>query len=476
MGREVMPDDLGRVDGGDGIDPPTYRSLTQSIAAQLKEKSRSQLYPETGVSQPDVDGRRLRFTRLIGGGAFSDVFEVDHVPGPGFDPERKRRVAVKVLKLEERDQEREVVDFLREIQIMRELPERNYFVKYLGAGSLDKWNPDMKNKSLFIMMEFMNQGTLGDLLVRQMSRPRKPLYTKEQAVQWLLQVARALHALHSATPKILHRDVKAENILLTEEGQGDVIAKLGDFGLHTCVAKIPGHSRGVPVVPNQIIWAKDDGTMSPKCQILLPKNVPAPEETMSRMSDDSTRGLTAEEVKYRLTTRVGSYMYMAPEVYLEEMYSEKADVFSFGMIMYELLSARLMLVAYSKLIEERGDRLGVREYARRVARGWRPSFRVRLPEPLKQLISECWSADAALRPCMADVITRLKGVLASGCLEECGGAEGGPLGGLVRRVAGWMGGVCAGSGPPCPCARKGAHDASPTRQGLKRPELQVVSS
>lgn len=82
------------------------------------------MYPERGVSQCDIDGRRLRFTRLVGGGAFSDVFEVDYIPGPGFDVDRKQKVAVKVLKLEHKEQEREVIDFVREIQIMRDLPAR----------------------------------------------------------------------------------------------------------------------------------------------------------------------------------------------------------------------------------------------------------------------------------------------------------------------------------------------------------------
>ena len=79
---------------------------------------------------------------------------------------------------------------------------RNGFVTYLGTGCLDKSNNDTMKKSLFIMMEYMNQGTLGDLLVRQMARPRKPLYTREQALIWLLQIARALNTLHTATPKV----------------------------------------------------------------------------------------------------------------------------------------------------------------------------------------------------------------------------------------------------------------------------------
>lgn len=83
---------------------------------------------------------------------------------------------------------------------------RSGFIPYLGTGCLDRSNNNTMEKSLFIMMEFMNQGTLGDLLVRQMARPRKPLYTKEQALNWLIQIAHAINTLHTATPKVRSLD------------------------------------------------------------------------------------------------------------------------------------------------------------------------------------------------------------------------------------------------------------------------------
>ena len=40
------------------------------------------------------------------------------------------------------------------------------------------------------------------------------VYTYVQGIQWCLQIARGLECLHSATPTIVHRDVKLENMLL----------------------------------------------------------------------------------------------------------------------------------------------------------------------------------------------------------------------------------------------------------------------
>lgn len=58
---------------------------------------------------------------------------------------------------------------------------------------------------------------------------------KESAVPWrscvgCTQVAEALHALHTSDPQIIHRDLKTENLMLTEAGRaGDI--RVMDFGL-----------------------------------------------------------------------------------------------------------------------------------------------------------------------------------------------------------------------------------------------------
>ena len=46
----------------------------------------------------------------------------------------------------------------------------------------------------------------------------------------------------------------------------------------------------------------------------------------------------AEATTFDLTGKTGSFMYMAPEVYLGQQYNEKADVFSFGCLLHEVFA------------------------------------------------------------------------------------------------------------------------------------------
>lgn len=145
--------------------------------------------------------------------------------------------------------------------------------------------------------------------------------------------------------------------------------------------------------------------------------------------------------------------------------------------MYELLTARLMLIVYSKLIEERGDRLGVREYARRVAGGWRPSFKTRLPEDVKNLITRCWAPDASTRPSIAEVLHQLERFRSGRVLDAVIDVEDRSLSGVSRFFTGWLDsfwGALVVS--PCRCFRGDAKPAAPLREKLHRPELEVKSS
>lgn len=67
--------------------------------------------------------------------------------------------------------------------------------------------------------------------------------------------------------------------------------------------------RGVPVVPNRIIWAKNDAhkndELEPEYQVWPRKNIECDEELTSPISEDSARKLVTPLVKYKLTTRVG---------------------------------------------------------------------------------------------------------------------------------------------------------------------------
>lgn len=57
------------------------------------------------------------------------------------------------------------------------------------------------------------------------------LYSNTQALHWALDIAHALEYLHSHSPAIIHRDVKLSNMLCVRTEDGQVVAKLSDFGL-----------------------------------------------------------------------------------------------------------------------------------------------------------------------------------------------------------------------------------------------------
>lgn len=54
----------------------------------------------------------------------------------------------------------------------------------------------------------------------------------------------------------------------------------------------------------------------------------------------------------QLSGRTGTLMYMAPEVYLKQQYDDKADVFSFGVVAYEVLHRYMMISATDGSLEE----------------------------------------------------------------------------------------------------------------------------
>lgn len=78
----------------------------------------------------------------------------------------------------------------------------------------------------------LQEGSLVQLMQRQMLAPWNFIYDASVALAWSLQVGEALQRLHSGG--VLHRDIKAENVLLTASPSGgkQLVAKLGDLGLH----------------------------------------------------------------------------------------------------------------------------------------------------------------------------------------------------------------------------------------------------
>ncbi|OEL16095.1 Serine/threonine-protein kinase STY17 [Dichanthelium oligosanthes] len=102
-----------------------------------------------------------------------------------------------------------------------------------------------------------------------------------------------------------------------------------------------------------------------------------------------------------MTAETGTYRWMAPEVINHQPYDNKADVYSFAIVLWELMTSKIPYTTMSPLQAAVGVRQGLR------------------PEPpenahpkLLILTQRCWEALPSNRPSFADIITELEGIQA----------------------------------------------------------------
>ncbi|GMY11146.1 serine/threonine-protein kinase sty17 [Fagus crenata] len=94
-----------------------------------------------------------------------------------------------------------------------------------------------------------------------------------------------------------------------------------------------------------------------------------------------------------MTAETGTYRWMAPEVIEHKAYDHKADVFSFGIVLWELLTGEL---PYSHLTPLQAA-VGV------VQKGIRPTIPKNTYPRLTELLERCWQQDAAQRPDFSEI-------------------------------------------------------------------------
>jgi serine/threonine protein kinase len=101
-----------------------------------------------------------------------------------------------------------------------------------------------------------------------------------------------------------------------------------------------------------------------------------------------------------MTGCTGSLRYMAPEVALRKAYNEKVDIYSFGIILWQMVTGSLPFKGVSKA-----------EYmAEVVGAGKRPKLSKDMPLELTSLMSKCWDEDHARRPTGKQIVEMLESV------------------------------------------------------------------
>ncbi|KAL4457677.1 hypothetical protein ABPG75_012542 [Micractinium tetrahymenae] len=402
------------------ISPSRLRLLKSLGAGAFARVQQAELWP-AGVEAPaspragrpssDGAGRRVLPTAAAGGADAAGQ-------GSGSKPEI---VAVKVLRRELLEDPEQVRLFGKEVSLMMKLRHR-HIVRFVGCS----WRQDggsprrddsahVKDKDLFYVQEFCGGGSLGELVRRQMVSPFKRLYSDADALRWSLQIAQALMYLHESMPVVIHRDLKLENIMLTEQALGFAEARLADFGLARLMRpeeqqKLDRLTKLLSRPPRE--WSSARRASSRSMEVMLDRVVThrTASSNSGMLSRESSANTFADVSCRELTGRTGSFGYMAPEVLRSQQYDASCDIFSLGMCMYCLFCRNIPSVHI--LLNGGEDDLEL--YAAKVADGYRPPLLPGLPQSVIDVIECCWKGDPSLRPSARGVVDMLQRVRDSG--------------------------------------------------------------
>ena len=271
-----------------------------------------------------LDWRVLKFLKRIGSGSFGDCFKGTKGGKP---------VAIKRLRVGLTNK-KGFTAFAKEVVILATLDHVN-IVNFIGY---------VLEPCLLIVMDFVAGGTLKAFVAAQ--EPEAPP-SMATMLNILMGSAAGLEYLHATEPMpILHRDIKSENILLTEQ----LDPRIADLG----------EARAMAV----------KGAM----------------------------------------TFVGTKGYTAPEVLRGEHYGTPADVFSFAIVMSELVALQS---PYADLMTgEDGEEVLTMDQivamtSAKEGETLRPTLPSDMDAGLSDLIQMCWAGNADQRPSCSVIVVRL---------------------------------------------------------------------
>lgn len=195
------------------------------MARALARKKSVKVEPVDQFAEGSVLGP-YRVQRFLGAGTFGVVYLVKR-GGLG------KRKALKLLKQIWLGDEKILARFQREAHALAELHDEN-LTQVEELGVIDGRH--------FIEMEYLEGRSLAKAL------EEKPRWSLEEALDVVLPVASGLHVAHTSAKRLVHRDLKPDNIFLQESGGARPVPKVIDFG----VAHASGEGEGMTEEGQQV--------------------------------------------------------------------------------------------------------------------------------------------------------------------------------------------------------------------------------
>jgi serine/threonine protein kinase len=229
-----------------------------------------------GDEDPMVDKtiKHYKIEGLLGKGGMGVVYRAQ-------DTKLNRPVALKMLRADLTSDPDRMRRFMQEARAAAAITH---------PAIAQVYDIDTLDETTFIVMEFIEGQTVGQLIA-------KKELDLLGSVEIALQVAEGLAKAHKS--KIIHRDIKSDNIMVTRDGH----AKLLDFGLAKLLEPSPSGNQTLTMMEN------------------------APTKTLPQTTAAGTI--------------MGTTSYMSPEQARGQTLSYPSDVFSLGIVLYEMVTGNM---------------------------------------------------------------------------------------------------------------------------------------
>eukprot|EP00298_Acanthocystis_sp_HF-20_P014442 c20772_g1_i1.p1 GENE.c20772_g1_i1~~c20772_g1_i1.p1 ORF type:complete len:585 (+),score=164.59 c20772_g1_i1:36-1790(+) len=249
-----------------------------------------------------------------------------------------------------------VQDFLLESTILYHIPEHSCVLNLAGVCICPPFLcicTDLCDESLFsYCQKHRENGT-------------QPSFIEKLLLS--IDIASGMCHLHSQKPMVVHRDLKSQNVLLKfDEKQNRNIAKISDLGSSSMLQQNRTTSKTFFSFPK-----------SQKKQSY---------ELRSRIYSVN-----------KLSGTIGTIPWCAPEILRQEPYSYKCDVFSMGVLLWEIFTCK-----------EPAHPEGLRISASSCAKGFRLSIKDIENIEISKLIESCWDEDPESRPEFTSILSTLR--------------------------------------------------------------------